>query len=88
MRATTLLLAACLLVAAAAASLARRARTAVAVPDVTFLGDSASSAIGHDPVAAGILRRGVDLRLEAAVCRRLARVSCPDGESAPRRCWT
>lgn len=83
MRAATLLLAACLLVAAAAASLARAGTTAVAVPDVTFLGDSASFAIGNDPVAAGILRRGVDVRLEAAVCRRLARVSCPDGDVRP-----
>lgn len=72
-----------LLVLAVLAVAAGASRAAPGPPVVTFIGDSASATIGLDPVALGILRRGVDLRFEAAVCRRLARTSCPDGEIRP-----
>lgn len=63
----------------AATSAAGTVRAAGSAPRVTFVGDSAAVLISLDPVASAILRRGVDVRLEAAVCRRLARTSCPDG---------
>jgi hypothetical protein len=45
---------------------------------VTLIGDSVSEAITLDPYATQVLGRGVDLELEAAACRRLVSVSCPE----------
>jgi hypothetical protein len=47
-------------------------------PRVTLIGDSVSSAISLDSGATAILGNGVDLRLQAAPCRRLEAVSCPE----------
>lgn len=51
---------------------------------VTLFGDSAATAMAYDPDARRILRRGVDLRLEVAACRRVGDLSCPyDGVRPP-----
>ncbi len=76
---TTLLLA--VLVAAAGALAADPGGSRVRV---TVFGDSAATAMAYNPDAKRILGRGIDLRLEAATCRRLASLSCPyDGVRPP-----
>jgi hypothetical protein len=49
----------------------------------TFVGDSVPASIAYTPQAETILRRGVDLRLDLKVCRRLVTPSCSYQGSAP-----
>lgn len=64
-----------LIVAAIAASAEPVA--AAPLPRVTFIGDSVPAAIGYQQEAQAILRRGADLDLELAPCRRVGQRSCP-----------
>lgn len=51
---------------------------------MTVIGDSVQASFGFVPEARRVLGAGVDLRLEAAVCRRLVAPSCPGvGGRAP-----
>ena len=50
---------------------------------VTVFGDSAATAMAYDADAKRTLGRGIDLRLEVAVCRRLGDLSCPYDGSFP-----
>ena len=53
-------------------------------PRVTVIGDSVMTAVEWHPPAFAVLSNGLDLRLEVAICRRLAVLSCPhDGQRAP-----
>ena len=45
-------------------------------PRVTLIGDSVSAALDDAPAAARYLGRGLDLKLDAKVCRRLVAPSC------------
>ena len=45
-------------------------------PRVTLIGDSVSAALDYAPAAARYLGRGLDLKLDAKVCRRLVAPSC------------
>jgi len=42
----------------------------------TFVGDSVSASIAYVPAARAQLRRGLDVRLDLRVCRRLVQPSC------------
>jgi hypothetical protein len=53
-------------------------------PRVTLIGDSVATSIQWYPDSYAILQRGVALRAEVAVCRRLAGESCPYEGSVPR----
>jgi hypothetical protein len=53
------------------------------VPRVTLIGDSVAAVLPSVPDALRILRAGIDLRLDVAVCRRLVEVSCPYRGSRP-----
>jgi hypothetical protein len=44
---------------------------------VTFVGDSVPASISYTPQARSILSRGLDVRLDLRVCRRLVTASCP-----------
>jgi hypothetical protein len=46
-------------------------------PQVTVIGDSVLTAVQWNPEPLAILQRGLDVRLEVGVCRRLTGVSCP-----------
>ena len=46
-------------------------------PRVTFFGDSVAAALALEPRARTMLARGLDLRIDAKVCRRLAETGCP-----------
>lgn len=50
---------------------------AAPLPRVTFIGDSVPTAIAYETAARAILRRGADLDLELAPCRRVGQTSCP-----------
>ena len=51
---------------------------------VTFVGDSVAASIDYTPAARAQLRRGLDVRLDLAVCRRLVQPSCAfQGETPP-----
>ena len=52
-------------------------------PRVTVIGDSIAAAMAYDQTARSVLARGVDLDLQAAVCRRHAGDSCPYQGSRP-----
>ncbi|MFO7572746.1 MAG: hypothetical protein R6W48_09145 [Gaiellaceae bacterium] len=76
--------------AAAALLVALGTGAAVASPSVeeariqaTLVGDSVSASISYVPTAEARLRRGLSLRLDAAVCRRLVQPSCTSGGQAP-----
>jgi len=69
------LLAASLLAAAAGA-----ARKPV---QATFVGDSVSASISHTPTAQAQLTRGLSVRLDLEVCRRLVQPSCAYRGSSP-----
>jgi hypothetical protein len=71
------ILAGCLLAAGSAAG----AQTPK--PRVTVLGDSIAESLEYVPSARGHLGRGVDLRVEATVCRRLVFESCAFRGRAP-----
>ena len=50
---------------------------------VTFVGDSVPASISYTPQARAILSRGLDVRLDLRVCRRLVTASCPYQGSTP-----
>lgn len=47
-----------------------------AAPRVTVIGDSVQASFAYTPQAARNMGRGLDLRMEARVCRRLSSVGC------------
>ena len=49
-------------------------------PRVTVIGDSVQESLRFSPHADAILGAGIDLRLEAAACRRLTGAGCIGGE--------
>jgi hypothetical protein len=53
------------------------ARDATPRPRVTVIGDSVAASLDLVPKARTLLGRGIDLQLEARVCRRLVGTSCP-----------
>ena len=46
-------------------------------PRVTLFGDSVAAALAYQDKARATLAKGIDLRVEAQVCRRLADTGCP-----------
>ncbi|MGZ8687107.1 MAG: putative Ig domain-containing protein [Gaiellaceae bacterium] len=50
---------------------------AAALPKVTMIGDSVSGAIAYEKAAIETLRRGADVDLQFAPCRRVGQTSCP-----------
>ena len=52
-------------------------------PQVTFVGDSVAASLGYVPSARARLGRGLSLRVDAAVCRRLVQPSCVFQGAAP-----
>jgi hypothetical protein len=72
------------LVVLAAASAATAAPTR-SLPSLraTFVGDSVSASISYVPTAEARLERGMHVRLDLKVCRRLVEPSCSYGGSAP-----
>ena len=68
--------------AASSAATAAPARTLPA-PRATFVGDSVAASISYVPTAQARLERGMHVRLDLAVCRRLVEPSCRYGGSAP-----
>jgi len=50
---------------------------------VTFVGDSVPASISYAPLAQAELRRGLRVRLDLRVCRRLVAPSCPYQGSTP-----
>lgn len=50
---------------------------AAALPRVTFIGDSVPTAIAYEKEAQATLRRGANLDLQLAPCRRVGQKSCP-----------
>lgn len=74
------------LLAAAAAGVASAASPAAADaarPRVTVIGDSVAASLHYAPGAVRLLGRGLDLRLDLRVCRRLAGPSCAFQGAAP-----
>jgi len=59
-------------IAATAASGSTSAR-----PRVTFFGDSVAAALAYEAKARRMLGKGLDLKIDAKVCRRLAETGCP-----------
>ena len=68
--------------AALAAATAAPARTEPALR-ATFVGDSVSASISYVPAAQARLERGMHVRLDLKVCRRLVEPSCSYGGSSP-----
>ena len=58
------------------------AATRVPIP-VTFVGDSVPASITYTPKAQAILSRGLRVRFDLRVCRRLVTVGCPYHGSTP-----
>ncbi len=50
---------------------------------VTFVGDSVAASISYTPGAQTVLARGLKVRLDLRVCRRLATTGCPYQGSTP-----
>ena len=72
------------LACAVAATSAAAAPAAKKVPlKATFVGDSVSASITYVTSAQAQLERGIDVRLDLKVCRRLVQPSCPYQGSAP-----
>lgn len=80
-RSLILVLGACLTAATFAAG-ASAAPAKKNVP-VTFIGDSVAASILYTPQAQTILSRGLKVRLDLRVCRRLVAASCAYQGSAP-----
>ena len=60
--------------------------TASAAPTpirVTIVGDSVAASMEHVPSAATVLRKGLEVRLDLEVCRRLVQPSCAFKGSTP-----
>jgi hypothetical protein len=69
---------------AVAATSAAAAPSATKVPlRATFVGDSVSASITYVTTAQAQLERGLDVRLDLKVCRRLVQPSCPYQGSTP-----
>ncbi len=64
-------------VAAFAALVAASTAGAASRPRVTVIGDSVAASLHLVPKARALLGRGIDLQLDAKVCRRLVGTSCP-----------
>jgi hypothetical protein len=77
----TVPVAAALLACALLASSVSAAGTAR--PRVTLFGDSVAAALTLQPAARALLGKGIDLRVDAKVCRRLVEVGCPFGGERP-----
>jgi len=84
-RAALLILALALALACAVAASSAGAAPAVKKTPVkaTFVGDSVSASITYVTSAQAQLERGIDVRLDLKVCRRLVQPSCPYQGSAP-----
>lgn len=67
------------IVVVAAAALAMAGAASAAPPRVTVIGDSVQASFGFAPQARRRLGVGIDLRMEARVCRRLTTPSCSGG---------
>ena len=72
------LVAAVALLAVASASASQAAK-----PRVTVIGDSIAASFNYVPDATRYLGKGLDLRSDAVVCRRLVAASCPFQGSTP-----
>ncbi len=81
MRSPSLSLALLCAVLAVASSTASAA--AEAPVRATFVGDSVPASISYAPLAQAELKRGLRVRLDLRVCRRLVAASCPYQGSAP-----
>ena len=53
-------------------------------PRVTVFGDSVAAALLYQSTARATLARGVDLQIDAWVCRRLVEIGCPYQGDRPR----
>jgi hypothetical protein len=71
------------LVLLAALALAASPGSAAKRPQVTFVGDSVAESLDYVASARAKLGRGLTLRLDAAVCRRLVQPSCAFQGTAP-----
>lgn len=67
----------------AAAGLAPASAAAKARPRVTLIGDSVAASLNYVPAAVRRLGAGLDLRVDAKVCRRLVAPSCAYQGTAP-----
>jgi len=65
------------LVLATAVAAATAAGSSSARPRVTFFGDSVAAALSYEAKARTMLGKGLDLKIDAKVCRRLAETGCP-----------
>ena len=52
-------------------------------PRVTLFGDSVAAALAYQGKARSMLSKGLELRIDAKVCRRLAETGCPYGGDRP-----
>ena len=67
---------AALIVVAVAVALAAGPASAASKPRVTVIGDSVQASFTFVPAATARLRKGLNLKLDAVVCRRLVAASC------------
>jgi len=72
-----------LVVAAALLAVASASASQAAKPRVTVIGDSIAASFNYVPDATRYLGKGLDLRSDAVVCRRLVAASCPFQGSTP-----
>ncbi|HYI74950.1 MAG TPA: hypothetical protein VEW90_06725 [Gaiellaceae bacterium] len=72
-----------LVVAAALLLVASASASQAAKPRVTVIGDSVAASFNYVPAATRYLGKGLDLRSDADVCRRLVAASCPFQGSTP-----
>lgn len=70
----------CILVAAVSSSATAAPRAPI---EATFVGDSVPASISYAPLAQAELKRGLKVRLDLRVCRRLVAPSCPYQGSTP-----
>jgi hypothetical protein len=82
-RAMLVILATAAVCAVAAQSAGAGAASAAAPLHATFVGDSVSASILYTASAQRRLEKGVDVRLDLKVCRRLVQPSCPYQGSVP-----
>ncbi len=72
-----------IVVAAALAAAASTSASLEAKTRVTVVGDSITASFSYVPAATRLLGRGLDLRTDTAVCRRLVAASCAFHGSTP-----
>ena len=72
-----------LVVAVALLAVASASASQAAKPRVTVIGDSIAASFNYVPAATRYLGKGLDLRSDAVVCRRLVAASCPFQGSTP-----